>query len=134
MHNIRSYKDLIVWQRAIELTVAVYELTNSFPAEERYGLMNQMRRAAVSIASNIAEGRLRSSRKDFKNFLHIAFGSGAELETQILIAKKLSYTQRLDYQKVDALLTETMKMLNVLIYRIRETKAEKVTIATGAKT
>lgn len=134
MHNIRSYKDLIVWQRAIELTVAVYELTNSFPAEERYGLMNQMRRAAVSIVSNIAEGRLRSSRKDFKNFLHIAFGSGAELETQILIAKKLSYTQRLDYQKVDALLTETMKMLNVLIYRIRETKAEKVTIATGAKT
>lgn len=134
MHNIRSYKDLIVWQRAIELTVAVYELTNSFPAEERYGLMNQMRRAAVSIASNIAEGRLRSSRKDFKNFLHIAFGSGAELETQILIAKKLSYTQRLDYQKVDALLMETMKMLNVLIYRIRERKEEKVTIVSGAKT
>ncbi|PIX62165.1 four helix bundle protein [Candidatus Uhrbacteria bacterium CG_4_9_14_0_2_um_filter_41_50] len=111
----QTYKDLTVWQRAVELTVAVYVLTRQFPKEEIYGLTSQMRRSAVSIASNIAEGRYRSSRKDFVRFLHIAFGSGGELETQIYISKQLNETGTLDYTKVDSLLDEVMKMLNAMI-------------------
>ena len=87
--QIQSYRDLIVWQKAVELSVAVYGLTEHYPKEEIYGLISQMRRASVSIASNIAEGRYRGTRKDFCQFLRIAFGSGAELETQIEISKRL---------------------------------------------
>jgi four helix bundle protein len=112
---INSYKDLIVWQRSIELVVAVYELTEKYPREEIYGLTNQSRRAAVSISSNIAEGRCRGTKKDFVQFLRIAFGSGAELETQIEIAKKLTKTKDLNYLIVDSLLIEVMKMLNKMI-------------------
>lgn len=112
---IHSYKDLIVWQRAIESVVAVYELTEKFPREEIYGLTSQMRRAAVSIPSNIAEGRFRGTKKDFMQFLRISYGSGAELETQIEIAKRLKKTKDFDYTKVDSLLGEVMKMLNTMI-------------------
>jgi len=112
---INSYRDLIVWQRSIELVAAVYELTEKYPREEIYSLTNQSRRAAVSISSNIAEGRYRGTKKDFAQFLRIAFGSGAELETQIEIAKKLQKTKNLDYLKVDLLLSEVMKMLNKMI-------------------
>jgi len=104
-----------VWQRAVELVVAVYELTDKFPREEIYGLISQMRRAAVAIASNIAEGRFRGTKKDFSQFLRIAYSSGAELETQVIIAKKLIKTRNLNYLKVDSLLEEVMKMLNVII-------------------
>jgi four helix bundle protein len=112
---IHSYKDLIVWQRSIESVVAVYKLTEKFPKEEIYGLISQMRRAAVSIPSNIAEGRFRGTRKDYLHFLRIAYSSGAELETQVIISKKLFKTKELNYQKVDSLLEEVMKMLNVMI-------------------
>lgn len=112
---LHSYKDLIVWQRSIELVVAVYELTEKFPKEEMYGLTLQMRRAAVSIASNIAEGRFRGTKKDFLQYLRISYSSGAELETQIIIAKKLPKTNNLDYSKVDSFLEEAMKMLNKMI-------------------
>jgi len=110
-----SYKDLIVWQRSIELVIAVYELTEDFPKEELYGLTSQMRRAAVSIPSNIAEGRFRGTKKDFLQFLRIAYSSGAELETQLEIAKRLRQTKDFDYSKVDSLLLEVMKMLNTMI-------------------
>ena len=110
-----SYKDLIVWQRSIELVIAVYELTEDFPKEELYGLTSQMRRAAVSIPSNIAEGRFRGTKKDFLQFLRIAYSSGAELETQLEIAKRLRQTKDFDYSKVDSLLLEVMKMLNTII-------------------
>ena len=86
---VSSYKELIVWQRAMELVVEIYKLTEKYPREEIYGLTNQTRRSAVSIASNIAEGRYRGTKKDFTNFLRISFGSGAELETQIKIAKTI---------------------------------------------
>ena len=112
---IHSYKDLIVWQRAIELVVAVYDLSDKFPKEEVFGLTSQMRRAAVSIPSNIAEGRFRGTRKDFLNFIRIAYGSGAELETQVEIARRLSKIANLDYTKVNDLLTEVMKMLNTML-------------------
>lgn len=116
---IHSYKDLVVWQRAIELVVEVYTLTAKFPKEEIYGLSSQIKRAAVSIPSNIAEGRFRGSRKDFANFIKIAYGSGAELETQLLIAKKLSFGGKLDYNKVEALLSEVMKMLNIMSQKLK---------------
>ncbi|MEK7212393.1 MAG: four helix bundle protein [Patescibacteria group bacterium] len=112
---IHSYKELIVWQRSIELVVATYELTEQFPREEVYGLSSQMRRAAVAIPSNIAEGRLRGTRKDFLQYLRIAYASGAELETQIVITKKLPKTKNLDCLKADSLLEEVMKMLNTMI-------------------
>ena len=110
-----TYKDLIVWQKAIELVLGVYAVTNKFPKEEVYGLTSQMRRAAVSIPSNIAEGKLRRSQKEFRQFLLIAFGSGGELETQIIIAKKLPKLMEINYSQVDALLLEVMKMLNRML-------------------
>jgi four helix bundle protein len=114
--TINSYKDLIVWQRAIELVVAIYELTENFPKEEIYGLTSQIRRSAVSIPSNIAEGRFRGTKKDFSQL--ISYGSGAELETQIEIAKKLQKTKTLNYELVDSLLLEVMKMLNAMIKKL----------------
>lgn len=101
---IHSYKDLIVWQKAMELVVEIYILTDQFLKEELFGLTSQMRRAAISITSNIAEGRLRGYRKEYRRFLLNAFGLGGELETQVEIAKRLSKTKNLDFSKVDALL------------------------------
>ena len=111
----KQYKDLIVWQKAIELVIAIYSVTKTFPQSEQYGLTSQMRRCAVSIPSNIAEGSKRSSRKDYKHFLHIAYGSGAELETQLEITKRLSFGAQDDYNRIDELLEEVMRMLNKLI-------------------
>src|SRR3989344_1371719 len=110
--TIHSYKDLIVWQKAMDLVVAVYVLTDLFPKNELYGLISQIRRCSVSIPSNIAEGRRRGSKKDYQHFLIIAYGSGAELETQIEISKRLSFGKNLEYTKADALLNEVMRMLN----------------------
>lgn len=122
---VHSYKELIVWQRGIELTVAMYELTEQFPREEIYGLTSQMRRSAVSIPANIAEGRLRGSRADFLNFLRIAYVSGGELETHIIIAKQLSKAKNFDYDRVDNLLQEVMKMLHAMIKTMNPNKAIK---------
>lgn len=110
-----TYKDLIVWQKSIALVVEVYKLTDGFPKTEIYGLVSQMRRCSVSIPSNIAEGRRRCSAKDFRRFLTISFGSGAELETQIIISKKLNFGQEQDYVRVEQLLNETMRILNKFI-------------------
>ncbi len=112
---ISTYKDLIVWQKSMDLVVTVYELTEQFPKSEMYGLISQMRRCAVSIPSNIAEGRRRGSKKDYRQFLIFAYSSGAELETQIEIAKRLPFGNNLNYKKVDSLLNEVMKMLNKMI-------------------
>ena len=90
-NTIYSYRDLIVWQKSVELVVAIYKLTEKFPSVEVYGLTSQMRRAVISIPSNIAEGRKRGTRKDFRPFLVVAYSSGAELETQLEIAKKLPF-------------------------------------------
>ena len=118
--KIESYENLIVWQKSMDLVIAIYTLTGKFPKEEIYGLISQMRRAAVSIPSNIAEGSRRSSRKDFRNFLLNAYGSGAELETQIKIARRLSYGEGKDYVQVEALLGEVMRMLNKLTHELNE--------------
>lgn len=87
----------------MDLAVAIYELTEYFPKSEIYGLISQMRRCAVSVPSNIVEGRRRGSKKDFRQFLIIAYSSGAELETQIEIAKRLHFSKDLDFTKVDIL-------------------------------
>lgn len=117
MTKIHKYQDLIVWQRSMELVVEIYQLTGKFPKEEKYGLASQMRRAAISIPSNIAEGRMRGTRKDFGHFLLNSYGSGAELETQIGISKRL--WENLDYSKADSLLGEVMRMLNPMINKLR---------------
>lgn len=115
---MKTYKDLIVWEKSIELVTEIYKLVEKFPKEELFGLTSQITRAAVSISSNIAEGKMRGTNPEFKRFLLIAFASGAELETQILISKRLPKTEKLDYNKVDSYLEEVMKMLNKLISQI----------------
>ena len=117
--RLHTYKDLVVWQKAMELVVLIYELTEKFPRSELYGLTSQMRRAAISIPSNIAEGRRRGSKKEFLHFLLNAYGSGAELETQLEIAKKLPEMRNLDYNKINSLLEEIMKMLNRMIKSLK---------------
>jgi four helix bundle protein len=114
-----SYQDLLVWQKAAKLAIATYELTESFPKEEQYGLCSQMQRAAVSIASNIAEGRHSATRKTYIQFLRIARGSAAELSTQIFIAKHISKTQNCDFLPVDDLLIEIRKMLDSMIFKLK---------------
>ena len=106
---MKTYKDLIVWQKAFRLVKEVYILTEKFPKSEAYGLFSQMRRSAVSLPSNIAEGYCRNSRKEFVQFLNIAFASGAELETQILLAESLGLVKGEEIRKAEALLEEVMK-------------------------
>lgn len=115
MASIQSYRDLIVWQKSMNLVDAVYRLTASFPKSEMYELTAQMRSSAVSIPSNIAEGRMRGTRKDYRKFLIQAYGSGGELETQIEISKRLKYRKEIEYIEVNNLLGEVMKMLNRMI-------------------
>lgn len=105
----------------MELVIEVYSLTEFFPTSEMYGLTSQMRRAAVSIPSNIAEGRRRSTRKEFRHFLLTSFGSGSELETQLEISRRLSFGKSLDYTKADELLGEIMKMLNKMCFSLQAT-------------
>jgi len=99
----------------MELVTEIYKLTDEYPKNEEFGLKSQSRRAAVSIPSNIAEGSRRSTDKDFRHFLLTAYGSGAELETQIEIAKRLQMAGDASFKKTDILLEETMKMLNKFI-------------------
>ena len=109
---VRSHKDLIVWQKSFELTKYVYILTASLPSNERYGLVSQMQRCAVSVPSNIAEGHQRNNTKEYRQFLGIAKGSVAELETQLLLIKDI---YGIDINRELNLLTEVQKMLAVLI-------------------
>ncbi len=102
----------------MELVVEVYKTTAHYPSSEIYGLISQSRRCSVSIPSNIAEGRQRGSDNEFQRFLSISFGSGAELETQIEIAKRLPFGKLLDFKKIDSLLDEVMRMLRTLIQEI----------------
>ena len=111
---IKSYKDLLVWQKSIELTIKIYDLTKDFPKTENFGLISQMQRSAVSIPSNIAEGKMRLRKKEFRRFLLIAYASGAELETQLEISKRLNLGELTKYKIVEDRLREIMKILNKL--------------------
>ena len=110
----RSYRDLNVWKLSIELVKDIYQITTKFPPVEIYGLTNQLRRAAISIPSNIAEGQGRNSFKEIKQFLAIALGSLAELETQLIISHEIGYLNREDSSKLSAALDNIRKMLKAL--------------------
>jgi len=114
---VKDYKELEVWKKGILLALAVYEAIKDFPKDERYALADQIKRAAVSIPSNIAEGASRNTTKEFVQFLYIALGSASELETQMIIADKLGYVKN-----EEALLSEITiirKMLNALISSLK---------------
>jgi len=113
-----SFRELTVWQKAVDLTVEVYRLAKRLPKEELYYLSSQMRRAAVSIPSNIAEGQSRKSSKEFTNFLSIAQGSKSELETQLLICNRLNYLTKDDTAPAMELLTEISKMITALAQKL----------------
>jgi len=110
----RSYRDLEVWKRSIELVKDIYEASSQFPPVENFGLTQQIRRAAVSIPSNIAEGQFRNSTREFKQFLSIALGSAAELETQLIIANQVNYLPIAEFNSLLENLEIIMKMLKKL--------------------
>lgn len=112
---MKTHKDLEVWKKAIEFVTVIYEQTQSFPKEEIYGLTSQMRRAAISIPSNIAEGAARKSDKEFVQFLYIALGSLVELDTQLIIGSNLEYINKEKFNTFQQQLDEIGKMLNGLI-------------------
>jgi four helix bundle protein len=118
--STQSYKDLIVWQKSIELAKAIYKLTQSFPAEEKFGLVSQMRRAAVSIPSNIAEGQARRTTPEFIQFITHAQGSTAELDTQIILAVELKFCPKTDALRIYELTDEIRRMLNALHRKLAE--------------
>lgn len=112
------YRKLQIWQKSKDLTKVVYALTRTFPAEELYGLTTQLRRCAVSVPSNIAEGSQRRTNREFVNFLHIARGSLAELETQLIIASDLAYLSKQDFAVVLSSLQELKRMLHVFTRKV----------------
>ena len=114
------YKDLVVWRKAMDLVVEVYRLTNDFPERERYGLTDQLRRAAVSVPSNIAEGQGRRLRKQFALFLRTARGSIQEVETQIMIAERLGYAQADNVGPVLARADEISRLLSGLLRSLKD--------------
>ena len=114
-----SFKKLVVWQRAIQLTVQVYNLTSSFPESERFGLTNQMRRAAVSVASNLAEGYGRASKGEYIQFLGHARGSSYEVETQLTIARKLGFGAEQPLARAEELCAEVGRMLAAMVIGLR---------------
>ncbi|MDO4823845.1 MAG: four helix bundle protein [Bacteroidales bacterium] len=116
MRNFRTYK---IWNDAVELCTEIYKISHTFPASETYALANQMQRASVSIASNIAEGCSRKSEVEFAHFLEMAIGSAFEVETQLLIAKQLMYIDEQTYQMQETVLNELEKNINRLITKLR---------------
>jgi four helix bundle protein len=117
--KIRTHKDLVAWQKAVDLVVDVYSITKSFPKDEIYGLVSQIRRAAVSIPANIAEGAARQTKKEFQQYLHIAMGSLAELETHFIIATHLLYCDNKQENAILLKLDEIRRMLSGLLRHCR---------------
>lgn len=117
--KLQSHKELIVWQKSMDLVVLVYELTASFPKSELFGITSQMRRAAVSIPSDIAEGWGRKSQKEYQQFMAIAYGSALELETRLILSKRLKLANNDDFKKPEAILLEVLKMLNSMTNKSR---------------
>jgi four helix bundle protein len=120
MDKIKSFRDLVVWQRAVDLAVLIYQTTEQFPKAEMYGLTNQMRRASVSVASNIAEGYNRS-QAELRHFLEIARGSLAELETQLEIAQRIGFLLSPDYTALLEEINVLGRQLNVFYQRVDAT-------------
>ena len=117
---MKDYKELLVWQKAIDLVSQIYKETKSFPKDELYGLVSQLRRAAVSIPANISEGHSRFHTKEFIQFLYIALASSSELETLLIISSKLSYFSKEKLNLLVTEITEIRKMLNGLISSLKK--------------
>jgi four helix bundle protein len=114
----QDFHDLVVWQKAIELTTCIYRLTRAFPKDETYGLVSQMRRSSVSVASNIAEGRGRLNRAEFRQFLGLSQGSLFELKTQLVVAKNLGLARGALLDEAERLSDEVSKMLRAFIHTL----------------
>lgn len=110
---MNNFKELIVWQKSIDFSIKIYEITNGFPKEEIYGLSSQIRRCVVSIPSNIAEGAGRNSKKEFSHFLSIALGSSFELETQLILAQHIGY-------KIESLVLSEINHIQNMIYKLKQ--------------
>lgn len=119
LFQMKSHKDLDVWTKSIDLVTEIYRVTNEFPKEEIYGITNQMRRAAVSIPSNISEGAARHHPKEFVRFLYMALGSASELETQLIISEKLMFISNIEGDKCQEEINSIRKMLIGLIKSIQ---------------
>jgi four helix bundle protein len=142
-NTVKSFHDLVAWQKAMELVTEIYQVSQKFPKEEIFGLTSQLRRAAVSIPSNIAEGRGKSSTGEFQQFLYHAGGSLAEVETQLLIATNLEYLGKQEVSHIKELIARVGRLLHGLLSAIKkhgppEKAAVKVghahpTIATGSQ-
>lgn len=126
MNKISSYKGLIVWQKSINLVTMIYEVTRCLPDEERFGLTSQIRRSAISIPSNIAEGYGRGSTKSYLQFLSIARGSLFELETQIHIAKGLQFLSEENSSSITKLISEIGRMINSLMIKIKNSSEKAI--------
>ena len=116
---MKTHKDLLVWQKSIDLVTAMYKLTNGFPSNEIYGLTSQLRRASVSIPSNIVEGCSRNSEIEFKRYLEIAMGSIFEVETQLIIAKELDFIKSEELTIIFSLIETEVIMINSLVQKIK---------------
>ncbi len=118
----QNVRELVVWQKAVDLTVCIYALTRCFPKDEAFGLTSQMRRASLSIASNIAEGRGRLNNAEFRQVLGVAQGSVFELKTQIPVARRLEMGDRVTLDEADSLAQEVSKILTSVIEKLRPTR------------
>ncbi len=121
---MKNFRDLVVWQKAHELTLASYRGTTTFPKSELYGLTSQIRRCSASVPANIAEGCGKRSNPEFQRFLHIAAGSASELEYHLLLAKDLGFLAKEEYQTLDGAVTEVKRMLAGLIRKIESDRRE----------
>ncbi len=117
--KIKSYRELLIWQKSIQVVTNIYKLTRDFPKEELFGITSKMRRCAISIPSNIAEGFGRNSQGDFKRFLNISLGSIYELQTQIEISQNLEYLNTENYKYLMESCVELEKMMNSLVSKIK---------------
>ena len=118
MEKVSSYKDLLVWQRSMDLVERIYQITSKFPSNEQWGLTSQMRRAAVSVPSNIAEGYGRQATGEYRHHLSMGRGSLLELETQVLLCRKLKYLEAADADSLLTEIEEISKMLASLISKL----------------
>lgn len=119
-----NFKELIVWQKSVSFVTEIYKMTEKFPNNEIFGLTSQIRRASISVPSNISEGHSRRSSLDYLQFLKISRGSLAEVETQILISKNLGYISEEIYENFEEKITEISKMLNALITSISNSQTQ----------
>ena len=115
-----SFKDLVVWQRAVQMCLAIYKVTSTFPASEQFGLTNQLRRASVSVASNIAEGYGRSTKGEYVLFLGHARGSNCELQTQLIISENLGFGSQAAHREARRLSEEVSRMLATILKKLKQ--------------